>query len=179
MIEHHPFIEQRRTRTRAKKLTLIQEQSSVQLKGGKRGSAYRNTRTGRRDDLGDEIYRSAWEGNFARILVSFGIGFEYEPKTFYFPLKRGAIAYTPDFYLTKTKEYVELKGWLDPKSATKLTRFKKYYPREFADMTFVISKYSKAAKELHEKLEFKDLVFYEDLDKIYSPLIPNWEKKGR
>lgn len=62
------------------------------------------------------------------------IGWKYEPKLFYFnSISRGAKTYRPDFFVMRTVYdffWVECKGWMDPKSATKLKRFKKYYPKE-------------------------------------------------
>lgn len=63
---------------------------------------------------------------------------EYEPKTFYFTgIKRGATSYKPDFLVTrpdKTHYWIECKGYLDPKSATKIKRFKKYFPEEHLEL---------------------------------------------
>lgn len=92
---------------------------------------------GYRDDLGMYV-RSRWEANWARYLdwlkrrgeIS---AWEYEPKTFEFPLRRGAIHYTPDFRVVDASgghEWHEVKGWMDPKSKTKLRRMAKYYPNE-------------------------------------------------
>lgn len=102
---------------------------AVRAKGGKRW-------------IGDrEIYfRSAWEANYARYLewlVGLGqiAGWEYEPKEFWFEgIKRGTRSYKPDFQVWETKEYyqwIEIKGWMDSISKTKLKRFKKYHPREY------------------------------------------------
>jgi len=57
---------------------------------------------------------------------------EYEPDTFWFEsIKRGVRSYKPDFkiiYYNDTILYVEVKGYWDSKSLTKIKRFKKYYP---------------------------------------------------
>ena len=82
---------------------------------------------GWRDDLG-RFVRSSWEANYARFLTFSKVRWEYEPKTFWFPVKRGTRSYTPDFYLPDEDAYHEIKGWLDPKSMTKLKRMAKYYP---------------------------------------------------
>lgn len=59
---------------------------------------------------------------------------EHEPKTFWFEeIRRGVRSYLPDFKVTKNdgKHYwVEVKGYMDSKSKTKIKRFKKYYPEE-------------------------------------------------
>lgn len=83
---------------------------------------------GRRKDLKDRYFRSAAEANYARWLNMQDIEWTYETKTFTFPVKRGTVSYTPDFYLVETDEWHEVKGWMDPKSITRLKRMKKYYP---------------------------------------------------
>lgn len=95
-------------------------------------------RGGMRADLG--IYlRSTAEANFSRylnLLKAEGqiAGWAYEPKTFHFPgITRGTRDYTPDFRIDLPDgrhEWREVKGWLDPKSKTRLKRMKKYYPEE-------------------------------------------------
>ena len=59
---------------------------------------------------------------------------EYEPQTFWFEnIKRGVRSYKPDFKVTMpdaTHFWVEVKGYMDAKSATKIRRFNKYYPCE-------------------------------------------------
>ena len=49
---------------------------------------------------------------------------EYEPKTF--KLSDGS-AYTPDFYLIDTDEYIEIKGWLHSEWLSKYIQFQKEY----------------------------------------------------
>lgn len=84
-------------------------------------------------------FRSLWEANYAKWLeyqTSQGMlwGWEHEPTTFWFEdIKRGVRSYLPDFKVwTTSTEYhwAEVKGWMDPKSATKLKRMAKYYPDE-------------------------------------------------
>lgn len=103
---------------------------------GKFRQRYSRARVGKRADLDDQFFRSSWEANYARYLnflkkQGLILGWEYEPKVFWFEqIKRGARSYTPDFHITETGKsyYVEIKGWMDPKSATKLARMAKYYP---------------------------------------------------
>ncbi len=52
---------------------------------------------------------------------------------------------------------MEIKGWMDATSKTKLKRFKKYYPDEYAKLTIVESK------------------AYREIEKQYKYVIPNWE----
>lgn len=93
---------------------------------------------GWRDIGGQHCYfRSRWEANYARylqLLLSVGkiSGWEHEPETFVFAgLTRGCTTYLPDFRVYNKDdsiEYHEVKGWMDPKSKTKLKRMKKYHP---------------------------------------------------
>jgi hypothetical protein len=139
-----------------------------------KGNAYRHTKSGYREDLGMN-FRSNWEANFARILNAYKISFEFEPKVFTFPIKRGTKGYTPDFYYDQLDEWIELKGYLDDKSKIKLKRFKRYYPEEFEKMTMIISKYSSDAKRFVQELEVPVVIFYEDIKNYYMDKIPNWE----
>jgi len=99
---------------------------------------YSRSKGGKRKDLGNIYFRSAWEANIARYFNYVGIKWEYETKTFIFhKIKKGCVSYTVDFYLPKEDRYVEVKGWMDPKSKTKLNRFKKYYPHEYAKLEMI------------------------------------------
>jgi predicted nuclease of restriction endonuclease-like RecB superfamily len=56
---------------------------------------------------------------------------EYEPDTFWFDkIKRGVRSYTPDFKVFKSDaiEYIEVKGYWDAKSLTKIKRMGIYHP---------------------------------------------------
>jgi endogenous inhibitor of DNA gyrase (YacG/DUF329 family) len=63
-------------------------------------------RYGYRDDIG-KTFRSTFEANFARYCRFKGIEYEYETRSFETELG----IYTPDFYLIKTGEYYELRGY--------------------------------------------------------------------
>ena len=91
---------------------------------------------GTREDLGFYV-RSKSEANYARYLKWLEAhgqirNWAYEPATFEFGgIKRGTRYYTPDFRITNSDgwiEYHEVKGWMDPKSATQLKRMAKYFP---------------------------------------------------
>lgn len=106
--------------------------------------------------------RSSWEANIAAYFEFLKCNgnikdWEHEPETFWFlKIMRGVRSYKPDFRITNndgSKYFVEVKGWMDSKSKTKLARFKKYYP------------------EL--KLELIDEKRYKEI-KSKSGLIPNW-----
>lgn len=81
-------------------------------------------------------YKSRWERNYARFLQcekenGFIADWKYETKTFWFEgIKRGTTNYKPDFEVETFVgiEYHEVKGWMDPKSKTKLKRMAKYHP---------------------------------------------------
>lgn len=101
-------------------------------------NTYSRCQRGRRADLGDIFFRSKWEANYARYLNWMKQrgeihDWKYESKTFWFEkIRRGVRSYTPDFEVIDkpgaAPRYVEVKGWMDPKSATKIKRMAKYYP---------------------------------------------------
>lgn len=84
-------------------------------------------------------YRSKWEWQYAlylQFIKEQGLILEWlhEPHTFWFDkIKRGVRSYKPDFKITEpdgTHYWAEVKGFMDSKSHTKLSRFKRYYPKE-------------------------------------------------
>ena len=110
------------------------------------------------------FYRSLWERNIARYyqwLKERGQikQWEFEPKCFWFnEIKRGVRSYLPDFRITENsgrQHWVELKGNMDARSRTKLSRFARYYPKE--EMTVL-----EAAE-------------YYAIAKKVKGLIPDWE----
>ena len=111
-----------------------------------------------------KYYRSRWEANYARYLEwmrSRGeiAKWEHEPETFWFSgIKRGTVSYLPDFRVTKNDGsiyYVEVKGWMDDRSKTKLKRMKKYHPSV--------------------QLELVDGKRYNAIKKVAQKLIADWE----
>jgi hypothetical protein len=98
---------------------------------------YTRIRRGKRDDLGDIHFRSAWEANYARYLTHLKetgqiVDWEFEPQSFVFSgVSRGVVYYLPDFRITHldgTQEYVEVKGRETPKDRTKWKRMRSHYP---------------------------------------------------
>lgn len=99
-----------------------------------------NNNAGWRDIGSRHLYfRSRWEAQYARYLQwqkEQGLinDWEHEPFTFWFlEIKRGVRSYLPDFKvwaISGQTYWVEVKGWMDPKSATKLKRMRIYYPHE-------------------------------------------------
>jgi len=83
------------------------------------------------------FFRSWWEVDYACYLEILRKhnrikDWEYEPQTFWFEnIKRGTRSYLPDFRITEidgSQYFVEVKGYMDKKSLTKLKRMNKYYP---------------------------------------------------
>ena len=86
-----------------------------------------------------KYFRSKWEATFAHFLQNLkDVGviqdWDHEPETFWFEeIRRGVRSYKPDFKVTRPAGdhyWVEVKGYMDAKSKTKLKRFAKYYPDE-------------------------------------------------
>lgn len=127
---------------------------------------YSRAKRGRRPDIGPMFFRSRWEANYARYLNWLKDKGEihewkYESKTFWFEaIKRGVRSYTPDFEVFDApyteSRFVEVKGWMDDKSKTKLKRMAKYYPAVRVEV-FGSREYQQLKREL-------------------SPLLPGWEK---
>ena len=110
-----------------------------ELRAQGRYRPYSRGKVGRRADLNNLYVRSRWEANFARylnwLLAQGKIkSWEYEPKTFRFPRKKGEPTwYTPDFRVWLNNGchcWYEVKGWMDLKSRARLSRFVSHYPRE-------------------------------------------------
>ena len=109
-------------------------------------------------------FRSSWEANYARVLEAWKqqkalADWEFEPRVFWFEkIKRGVRSYLPDFKITWNDgkvTWVEIKGYLDPKSKTKLNRMRIYYPEVIIT---VVGK-----KE------------YEKIKGIYQQTLSDWE----
>lgn len=146
----------------AHRQTLSDRTMKLNAKGVMR-NGYSRGKQGKREDIGIYV-RSSWEANYARYLNWIKekgqiFNWEYEPDTFWFEkIKRGVRSYLPDFKIWETENsipyYVEVKGWMDAKSQTKLKRMAKYYP--------------KVKIELVEKAQYKEI-------EKWSRLIPGWE----
>lgn len=118
--------------------------------------------------IGDKSYyfRSQWEMNYARYLQFLKdrgliVDWLYEPETFWFhAIKRGTNSYKPDFKILDpdgTHYWVEVKGYMDAKSSTKIKRLKKYYPNERIEV--VDKNWFKANMPVFSK--------------IFNPLVPH------
>lgn len=100
---------------------------------------YKRGQGGKRADLDNAYYRSAWEANYARYLTWLkGQGivktWGYELLRFTFDKEtRGCRDYTPDFrviWADGRDEWHEVKGWMDAVSKSKLKKMARYYPAE-------------------------------------------------
>jgi len=125
---------------------------------------YAPVKSGKRKDLNNKYFRSMWEANFARVLnllKDSGLikEWHYERDTFYFEnIKRGTRSYTPDFKVINIDDtfyYVELKGYMNQVSRTRMKRMEKYYPEIKVEMI--------------EKKEYREIA------EKYSDKIENWE----
>lgn len=70
-----------------------------------------NGRTGYRKDLpSDQYFKSAFEADYARYLISNDITYQYEKHTFKVIVDGKDRFYTPDFYIPSEDKFIELKG---------------------------------------------------------------------
>lgn len=95
------------------------------------GNPYSNVRRATFEGIS---FRSQAEASVARYFARVGLEWEYEPREFEFPVKRGTRFYKPDFRVTENGGYrwIEVKGWFDKRSMTRLARFGRYFPDEAA-----------------------------------------------
>jgi hypothetical protein len=124
----------------------------------------------RKVTIGGKTYsfRSHWEVNYAYYLEFLKqrgdiAGWLYEDQVFYFDgIRRGTTNYTPDFkviFKDGRHEWREVKGWLDPKSKTKLKRMKKYFPKEIVRLI--------------------DSNWFKANSSNLAAIVPGWSKKNR
>lgn len=131
---------------------------------------------GKRKDLGIFL-RSAWEANTARWFKSQNKSFMYEPKNFIFDkFKHGTVSYVPDFRIEGPAGYhwVEVKGMLKGSDKTRIRRFKKFYPQEFAQLVAICNPNTESDKFFKE-MGVPILAYYRDLDKTFKGVIEHWE----
>jgi len=156
------------SRTRRKVATVPSETVLPNAKGvyaGRRKDIQANNTKGGKKNPDGLYLRSRWEANYARYLMWLESRgeiqkWEYEPDTFWFEsIKRGVRSYLPDFKIWKTVDdepyYVEVKGRMDSRSATKLKRMAKYHP----DVS----------------IELCDAHIYYTIKETFGKIIPNWE----
>ena len=138
----------------------------------KNGNAFSRTKAGIRKDLG--IYmRSNWEANYARILNLENKKWDYEKNIFNLKTeKEGIKDYIIDF--TIEDGFVEVKGWLDPKSKKTLKMFKECCIEEFNKTTLIINKRDDKTHKWLKRLGVTKFIFYVDLRNKYKDKII-WE----
>lgn len=105
-----------------------------------------------RTDL-QQLFRSSWEANIARILNYKGISWEYEKKMF---TMEDNTMYLPDFFL-EDDIILEVKGYWDADSRKKVTTFQKENP--------------------NIRLMILDADMYFTLGHIFKQFIPEWENE--
>jgi hypothetical protein len=150
-------------------------------------SNYAKTKKGIRDDVHpNAFFRSATEANVARIFELLKVEWKFEERVFTFNgRQKRPFQYIIDFEIIKANKklkeigldvgFIEVKGWMDSRSRSKIRCLKKYYPEEFKDTTVIL--YSKSAKKAIEFCEKVGVnyIFYDDLTKVFKDKIPNWE----
>jgi hypothetical protein len=160
------------SRTAEDEQARIEQMLATRVARHGRGSAvpreinYSYARRGRRPDLGNTFFRSAWEANYARylnFLISIGNirSWQYEPRTFVFPGRtRGVLSYTPDFLVVDTENgwerYHEIKGKWTDRFLQQLDLIERFYPEA-------------------EPLVIVDADDYRSLDRWARTRIPGWE----
>lgn len=72
------------------------------------------------------IFKSTWELKFAVFLETLGVCWDYEPRSF--KLSRGFSRYTPDFYIKDADLWVEIHGWYDIPTSSRIRVFCDMYP---------------------------------------------------
>ncbi|MBP1904978.1 hypothetical protein J2Z32_001603 [Paenibacillus turicensis] len=104
----------------------------------------------------DEILRSTWEANIARLLNEKGIEWKYEKERYEVDLDKEQKAnYLPDFVLPNEKVIIEVKGFWDTYSLKAYTAAKAKY----TEWTF-----------LHV-----DSDIYHSLNQVYKDKVSNWD----
>lgn len=130
---------------------------------------HKESTAGWRNIGGKTIYfRSLWEANYSKFLEwqkqnAMIRDWSHEPQTFWFlEIKRGVRSYLPDFKVTNVEGdhyWVEVKGYYDSKSLTKIKRFRKYYPSE--------------------TLKLIDSKWFTENNQKMRLIIPSWEFGGK
>lgn len=114
------------------------------------------------------FYRSRWESNYARYLEWLKqrgdiADWKHEPETFWFEsIKRGTRSYKPDFRVWENDGSSclhEVKGWMDSRSRTCLSRMAKYHPKE--------------------KIVLIDGTQYRKIRKVAMGIVSGWEDSER
>ncbi len=123
------------------------------------------------------FFRSKWEANVA-LYLDFLVrqeqikSWSYEKDVFIFDkINFGIRSYRPDFKIiniNNSYEYWEVKGFINAGDKTKLKRFRKYYPKEFSKLWFVIENPFAKSKANGEMVTFFLDVLEMSFDKLMS-----------
>lgn len=148
----------------------------------KSGPKNKKSNIGKRKDLGIFL-RSGWEADCLRYLKTIKIVslVEYEPTVFSFApfgVLKGTVSYCPDFkmtFLDGTYVWIEVKGFLKRQDKTKINRFKKYFPAEFAKLRAITGSENTTATKFFKSIGVPIYAYYNDLKKEYKDKIPYWE----
>lgn len=163
-------------------IALAKSRNAVQNKIGElegkpskqQGKKNKFSRIGKRKDLG-LFLRSSWEANVARWLLYNKTPYIYEPQGFIFEgIKHGTVSYAPDF-LVDGSYWLEVKGMLKNQDKTRIRRFKKFYPNEYAKLKCIPGAPNTAADNFFKEMGVPVLAYYRDLNKQFRSVIPNWE----
>lgn len=169
------------------KIALSNLDGKTQAKKILAGNRSFRSKIGKRPDLNNQFVRSAWEANFYRYLNMSAkenkiTTIQYEPMDFSFApfniIKGPAVSYTPDFKVTYpngTYKWIEIKGYLKPADKTKLRRFKKFFPAEYAKLTAVTGSPGTASTKFLQSIGIPIMCYYNDLNREYKGTIPYWE----
>lgn len=74
------------------------------------------TKSSIRTEYKDILFRSKLEADWARLFDTLGVEWQYEPKGQFF----GDVFYLIDFWLPKSRQYVEVKGVFEPSDCKKI-----------------------------------------------------------
>lgn len=158
---------------RGEKITATKIKNGTVNPNINRDNPYSRTKSGKRYDLNNQYFRSKTEANYARYLNLLGHTWEYEPKEFYFEgIRKGCISYTPDFYNKTLDRWIEVKGWFDDRSKTKMKRFKKYYPSEFSRLVMITQSRKTMEIAIEMGIPYER---YEDIATQCKNIIRHWE----
>ncbi len=99
---------------------------------GKGNPMYGKSTHGKGEYYNGNFMRSSWEIAYAKYLDKLGIKWEYEQKSFpikyIYKGKKKEGTYRPDFYLTCSDVWIEVKGWWRDDAKIKFNAFKRIYP---------------------------------------------------
>ena len=161
MSESHKYIWDNMTPSDRRDLVSKMREGMIARGGHSSGdNTYSRCNGGYRDDIGVYV-RSSWEANIIRLFNFLNIQYMYEPMRFTFPSDCAVISYLPDFYLPDYDLWVEVKGWMDEKSAIRIDMFEEYYPEEFRNLAIITEKQ------------------YKVISREYKNVVPFWESKNK